>query len=68
MKKLYDKKEILFAVLWIVAYCALTIPIRGNLGDESLQTILRDFELADGIRFKTLENNDGSGRKIMEVY
>ena len=40
----------------------------GNLGDESLQTILRDFELADGIRFKTLENNDGSGRKIMEVY
>ena len=35
MKKLYEKKEILFAVLWIVAYCVLTIPIRGNLGDES---------------------------------
>ncbi len=35
MKKLYEKKEILFAVLWIVVYCALTIPIRGKLGDES---------------------------------
>ena len=35
MKKLYEKNEVLFAVLWIVLYCALTIPIRGNLGDES---------------------------------
>ena len=35
MKKLYEKKEVLIAVLWIVAYCALTIPVRGNLGDES---------------------------------
>ena len=35
MKKLYEKKEILFAVLWIIAYCVLTIPIRGNLGDDS---------------------------------
>ena len=35
MKKLYDKKEILFAVLFIVVYCVATIPIRGNLGDES---------------------------------
>lgn len=40
----------------------------GNLGDESLQTILRDFELADGLHFKTLDKTDGSGRKIMEVY
>ena len=35
MRKLYEKKEVLFAVLWIVVYCALTIPIRGELGDES---------------------------------
>ena len=35
MKKLYEKNEILFAVLWIVAYCALSIPVRGKLGDES---------------------------------
>ena len=35
MKKLYEKNEVLFAVLWIVLYCALTIPIRGSLGDES---------------------------------
>lgn len=35
MKKFYEKFEVLFAVLWIIAYCALTIPIRGKLGDES---------------------------------
>ena len=40
----------------------------GNPGSENLQTILQDFELADGIRFKTLDKTDGSGRKIMEVY
>lgn len=36
MKKLYEKSEIWFAVLWIIVYCAATIPIRGNLGDESV--------------------------------
>lgn len=35
MKKLYEKNEIWFAVLWIIVYCAATIPIRGNMGDES---------------------------------
>lgn len=36
MKKLYEKNEVLFAVLWIVVYCLLTIPVRGSdLGDES---------------------------------
>ena len=35
MKKLYEKNEIWFAVLWIIVYCAATIPIRGDLGDES---------------------------------
>ncbi len=40
----------------------------GNLGSESLQTILQDFELADGLHFKALDKTDGSGRKIMEVY
>lgn len=58
-----------FCVNFTIKNKALAIKrYTGNLGDESLQTILRDFELADGIRFKTLENNDGSGRKIMEVY
>lgn len=36
MRKLYEKNEILFAVLWILVYCFSTIPIRGNLGDESI--------------------------------
>ena len=36
LKKLYDTKENLFAILWIVVYCLVTIPIRGQLGDESI--------------------------------
>ena len=35
MIKLYEKDEVLFAVLWIVIYCLVSIPIRGQLGDES---------------------------------
>lgn len=32
MKKLYEKNEILFAVLWILAYCLVFAPIRGEFG------------------------------------
>ena len=39
MKKLYEKKPILFAVLFIVLYCAVTIPIRGEYGDGSLWSL-----------------------------
>jgi len=35
MKKLYDKNKLGFALLWIGIYCAVSIPIRGALGDES---------------------------------
>lgn len=35
MKKLYEKNELLFAILWIVAYCVGAGTIRGNFGDES---------------------------------
>lgn len=48
MKKLYDKKEILFAVLWIVAYCVLTIPTRGEMGDESPWMLLALAAIAAG--------------------
>ena len=36
MRKLYEKKEILFAVLWIVVYCVVLGTVRGNFGDESI--------------------------------
>ena len=39
MKKLYEKKPILFAVAFIVLYCAVTIPIRGAYGDGSIQSL-----------------------------
>ncbi len=40
MKKLYEKKPVLFAVLMIALYCAVTIPIRGEYGDGSIQSLL----------------------------
>lgn len=35
MKKLYEKHDLMFAILWIIVYCAVSIPIRGKQGDES---------------------------------
>ncbi len=40
MRKLYEKRPVLFAVLFIVLYCAVTIPIRGEYGDGSIQSLL----------------------------
>ncbi len=49
MRKLYEKKEILFAVLWIVAYCVILGTIRGNLGDESLAMLAALLIFSAGI-------------------
>ena len=49
MKKLYEKNEVLFAVLWILVYCFVLVPIRGNFGDESIWMTLALFLFAVGI-------------------
>ena len=40
MKRLQEKDPIWFAVAWIVLYCVVSVPIRGNQGDESVQMCL----------------------------
>ena len=35
MKKLYEKNELLFAILWIVVYVVSAGTVRGNFGDDS---------------------------------
>ena len=35
MRKLYEEKEVLFAVLWIVAYCLVFGTIKGSYGYDS---------------------------------
>ena len=40
MRKLYEKNETLFAVLWIVAYCVVLGTVRGNFGDESIYMLV----------------------------
>lgn len=36
MKKLYEKNELLLAIVWIAIYCMVSIPIRGSFGNESI--------------------------------
>lgn len=35
MKRFYEKSELWFAIVWIIAYCVICGTIRGNFGDES---------------------------------
>lgn len=49
MKKFYEKNEILFAVAWIILYCGLAAPIRGDYGDNSIQMLLALGAMATGI-------------------
>ena len=57
MLKLYKNREVLFAVLWIVAYCAITIPIRGNLGDSSVWMLVALAVLSAGITIFVKKNH-----------
>lgn len=36
MKRIFEKRELLFALIWIFVYCALIAPIRASYGDESI--------------------------------
>ncbi len=40
MKKLYEKKEILFAILWIVAYCVVMSTLKGKFGYDHIYVAL----------------------------
>ena len=49
MRKLYEKKEILFTLCWILAYCAVTGSIKDKLGFESLAMLLSLLVFSAGI-------------------
>ncbi len=49
MRRLYEKKEILFAVLWIVAYCVIIGTIKGNFGVDSIYMLSGLLVFAAGI-------------------
>lgn len=49
MKKLYEKNELWFVILWIIVYCVVSIPIRGSLGDESIGMLVGLAVIAMGI-------------------
>lgn len=49
MRKLYEKKEVLFAVLWIVVYCVVMAPIKGQFGYGSIWWLLAMIVFAAGI-------------------
>ena len=49
MRKLYEKKEILFAVLWIVAYCVIMSGLKGQFGYASIWMLLALIAFTAGI-------------------
>ena len=49
MRKFYENKPILFAVLWIVLYCVVMAPIRGHFGDDSVQMLLGLTAISTGL-------------------
>lgn len=49
MYNIYKKNEVWFAVIWIIIYCIVTIPIRGELGDESIVMLVALAVIAVGI-------------------
>ena len=51
MYRLYQKNELNFAIFWIVIYCLITIPIRGNFGDESFFMLIGLIFIAFSITF-----------------
>ncbi len=57
MRKLYEKREILFAVLWIIAYCFVMAPIKGEFGYASVVMLLVLFFFAAGITIFVKRNH-----------
>lgn len=49
MYKIYKKDEVRFAVIWIIIYCIVTIPIRSELGDENIVMLMALAAIAAGI-------------------
>lgn len=57
MMKLYKANEILFSVAWIMVYCLATIPIRSELGDESIWMLVALAAIAVGITIFVKKNH-----------
>ena len=49
MQKLYEKQEVLFAVLWIAAYCTVIAPIKQRFGIRSVWMLLALLVFAGSI-------------------
>ncbi len=75
MRKFYENKPVLFAVLWIVIYVVLIAPLRGRFGDDSVQMLLGltaiSMALSAAIRFLGIEKELGltrwlqNGKKLL---
>ena len=57
MRKLYEEREILFALLWILAYCFVMAPVKGNFGLDSIWVLLTLLAFAAGITFFVKSNH-----------
>ena len=48
MRKIYEKKEILFTLCWILAYCAVTGTIKDLLGSNGKPNDYGNLHITDG--------------------
>lgn len=51
MYSLYKRSEVNFAIVWIVIYCLISIPIRDDFGDDSIFMLIALILIALGISF-----------------
>lgn len=49
MHSLYKRNELAFALLWIAVYCAVTMSLRGQFGDENIYLFLALLALASAM-------------------
>lgn len=56
MKKFYEKSELWFAIVWIIAYCVVCGTVRGNFGDESIAMTAALAVFTAGILFFVKKN------------
>ena len=68
MRKLYETKPVLFAILWIAVYVVLIAPLRGRFGDGSVQMLLGLAVISSAllavIRFLGIQKELGMTRRL----
>lgn len=67
LKRLFDRAEPLFVIFWIVVYCAISLPLRNEAGDESM-AMLAGMALVSLAAMKFVVDNGCMRRYGLSVW